>query len=126
MEELTKTQQRILVVDNDEDLLPLIRDYLELCHYQVTTAATGLDALLLLRSQNYHVLLTDIILPDISGLGLIEIARKEFPGLPIIAMTGYGKQVGGLTSEISPDYYLEKPFSLNKLSEAIESILPKE
>ena len=126
MEEHIETQRRILVVDNDEHLLPLIRDYLELCRYQVTTAATGLDALLLLRSQDYHVLLTDIVLPDISGLGIIEIARKEFPGLPIIAMTGYGKQVKGLTSERSPDYYLEKPFNLDKLSEAIESLLTKE
>ena len=126
MEQGTVTPRRILVVDNDKKLLSIIQEYLELCHLQVTTAATGLDALRLLRSENYHVLLTDIVMPDISGLGLIEISRKEFPGLPVIAMTGYGKQVRNLTTERSPDYYLEKPFNLAELSEAIESVLHKE
>jgi two-component system cell cycle sensor histidine kinase/response regulator CckA len=118
--------QRILVVDNDPKILSIIQEYLELCHYQVVTASSGLDALKLLRSaESYHVLLTDIVMPDISGLGLIEITRKEFPKLPIIAMTGYGKQVKNLTSERSPDSYLEKPFNLNELSRTIESVLRK-
>jgi len=116
---------RILVVDNDEKILSILREYLELCHYQVRTVATGLEALKLLRSENYNVLLTDIVMPDISGLGLIEITKKEFPDLPIIAMTGYGKQVKDLASEISPDHYLEKPFNLNELSKIIDSILQK-
>jgi len=126
MEESKKTSRKILVVDNDMKLLSIIQEYLELYHYQVTTAATGLDAIRLLRSENYHVLITDIVMPDISGLGIIEIARKEFPELPVIAMTGYGKQVKNLTTERSPDYYLEKPFNLAELSTAIESVLPKE
>ena len=123
MEQGRETPRKILVVDNDEKLLSIILEYLQLCHYQVTTAATGLDALRLLRSENYHVLLTDIVMPDISGLGLIEISRKEFPGLPVIAMTGYGKQVRDLTTERSPDYYLEKPFNLAELSKVIESVV---
>lgn len=126
MEHSTETLRSILVVDNDLKLLSIIQEYLELCHYQVTTAATGLDALRLLRSDNYDVLLTDIVMPDISGLGLIEISRKEFPKLPVIAMTGYGKQVKDLTTERAPDYYLEKPFNLAELSKAIESVLHKE
>jgi DNA-binding NtrC family response regulator len=116
---------RILVVDNDEKILSILREYLELCHYQVRTVVTGLEALKLLRSEDYNVLLTDIVMPDISGLGLIEITKKEFPNLPIIAMTGYGKQVKDLASEISPDYYLEKPFNLTELSRIIDSVLQK-
>lgn len=126
MEQSTGTPRRILVVDNDQKLLMIIQEYLELCHYQITTAATGLDAVRLLRSQDYDVLITDIVMPDISGLGLIEISRKEFPGLCVIAMTGYGDQVKNLTTERSPDYYLEKPFNLAELSKAIEFSLHKE
>lgn len=114
---------RILVVDNDEKILPILREYLELCHYQVQTVATGLDALKFLRSEHYHLLITDIVMPDISGLGLIEMTKKEFPGLPVIAMTGYGRQVKDLASEIAPDFYLEKPFNLNELSKIIDSVL---
>lgn len=116
---------KILVVDNDEKILSILREYLELCHYQVQTVETGLEALKLLRSEDFHVLLTDIVMPDISGLGLIEITKKEFPELPIIAMTGYGKQVKDLASEISPDHYLEKPFNLTELSRIIDLIVHK-
>jgi CheY-like chemotaxis protein len=127
MEQDAETTLRILVVDNDQKILSIIQEYLELCHYQVVTASTGLEALKLLRSEeSYHVLLTDIVMPDISGLGLMEITRKEFPDLPIIAMTGYGKQVKDLASERSPDSYLEKPFNLDVLSKTIESVLCKE
>jgi len=122
----TEKKATVLVVDNDNNLLSAIHDYLELCDYDATTAATGLDALRCLRSKTYHVLITDIVMPDISGLGLIEITRKEFPHLPIIAITGYGKQVKGLTIERSPDCYLEKPFKLPALLTAIEAVLQKE
>ncbi len=124
MEQSSET--KILVVDNDDKILSILQEYLELCHYQVKAVESGLEALKLLRSENYSVLLTDIVMPDISGLGLIEITRKEFPGLPIIAMTGYGKQVENLTKERSPDYYLEKPFNLTELSRIIDSVLHKE
>ncbi len=117
---------RILVVDNDDKILSILQEYLELCHYQVKTVESGLEALKQLRSESYSVLLTDIVMPDISGIGLIEITRKEFPELPIIAMTGYGKQVKNLTNERSPDYYLEKPFNLTELSRIIDSIFHKE
>jgi two-component system cell cycle sensor histidine kinase/response regulator CckA len=126
MEQDTQAPRRILVVDNDKKLLSTIQEYLELCNYQVATAATGLDGIRLLRSETYDILLTDIVMPDISGLGLIEISQKEFPGLPIIAMTGYGKQVKDLTLERSPDYYLEKPFKLTEVLKAVESVLHKE
>jgi DNA-binding NtrC family response regulator len=116
---------RILLVDDDREVLRNIELYLESFHYQVKTAVTGLDALELLRSENYHVLVADIVMPDISGLGLIEIALREKPGLIIVAMTGYGQQVKDLTREKSPHYYLEKPFKLNQLSDVIESALQK-
>ncbi|MBW2602451.1 MAG: response regulator [Deltaproteobacteria bacterium] len=119
------SQIRVLVVDNDQTILTILEEFLALSDYEVNTAATGLDALKLLRNGDYGLLLTDIVMPDISGLGLIEIARKEFPGLPIIAMTGYSKQVKNLASEQSPDYYLEKPFNLKKLADIIESVLHK-
>jgi CheY-like chemotaxis protein len=125
MKEDNKGSRRILLVDNNQDLLSEIREYLELHDYQVMSVATGLDAVRLLRSGTYDVLLTDIVMPDISGLGLIEISRKEFPGLPIIAMTGYAEQVRDLTLERSPDYYMEKPFELTRLLEVLESVLGK-
>jgi CheY-like chemotaxis protein len=125
MKEENKNPPRILVVDNNEDLLSTIRGYLESHGYQVITVATGLDAVRLLRSETFDLLVTDIVMPDISGLGLIEISKKEFPQLPIIAMTGYAEQVKGLILERSPEYYMEKPFELSHLLGVMESILAR-
>jgi len=125
MENLADDTRRVLVVDDEIEIVANIKAHLERCDYQVETAVTGLDALELLRSQHYNVLLADIVMPDISGLGLIEIALREKPDLIIIAMTGYGRQVKDLTHEKSPHYYLEKPFSLNQLSDVIDSALQK-
>ncbi len=119
------TQTKVLVVDNDPTILSILDEYLGLCNYLVKTADTGLEALKLLRTETYHLLITDIVMPDISGLGLIEITRREFPGLPIIAMTGYGKQVKNLASEQSPDHYIEKPFNLKELTKLVESVFPQ-
>jgi len=119
------TQTKVLVVDNDPTILSILDEYLGLCNYFVKTADTGLEALKLLRTEMYHLLITDIVMPDISGLGLIEITRREFPGLPIIAMTGYGKQVKNLASEQSPDHYIEKPFNLKELTKIVESVFPQ-
>ena len=125
MEHPADNTRRILVVDDDKELLANIKSYLESCDYQVKTAVTGLDGLELLRAENFNVLLADIVMPDISGLGLIEIALKEKPDLIIIAMTGFGQQVKDLTQERSPHHYLEKPFGLKDLSAMIESALQR-
>lgn len=117
---------KVLVVDNDATILSILEEYLGLCNYAVKTADTGLEALKLLRSETYDLLITDIVMPDISGLGLIEITRREFLGLPIIAMTGYGKQVKNLASEQAPDYYIEKPFNLSQLTKLVESALEEQ
>ena len=125
MEQIFENTLKVLVVDDDAELVANIRVYLESCHCKVVTAHTGLDALELLRSENYNVLLADIVMPDISGLGLIEIARKEKPDLLIVAMTGYGQQVKDLTREKSPHHFLEKPFSFDQLSTVLGSALRK-
>jgi two-component system response regulator GlrR len=77
MQQDTGMPRRILVVDNDEKLLLAVQEWLEGYDYQVKTVATGLDALRLMRSQTFDVLITDIVMPDISGLGLIEIKGKK-------------------------------------------------
>jgi CheY-like chemotaxis protein len=125
MKEKKRGSPRILVVDNNQDLLSTIQEYLEHHGYRVMSAATGLEAVRLLRAQTFDFLITDIVMPDISGLGLIEISKKEFPELPIIAMTGYSEQVKDLTLERSPDYYIEKPFELSRLLEIMESLIGK-
>ena len=117
MEEDKRKSSRILVVDNDEGLLSTIQEYLTLCDYQVKTVSSGLDALQHIRSETYDVLLTDIVMPGISG---IETARR-IKGMdrkhPVILMSGYIEKEG-LPEEI--DLFLEKPVEAERLLREIE------
>ncbi len=113
---------RILIVDDDVTILSFVRDYLRGKTYDVTVTESGLQALKLLRTEIFDLLLTDIVVPDVSGVGLIRIVRKEFPGLPVIAMTGFGRKVEGLVRETDVDWFLEKPFDLQALDEGIQHI----
>ncbi len=113
----------MLVVDNDVDLLDTLVDYLKRCNFDVVGSSSSLEALKLLRSNKFDLVLTDIVMPDISGLGLISIIKNELAQMPVIAMTGYGDKVEKLTRERKPDYYLEKPFAMDQLVKVIEHLL---
>jgi DNA-binding response OmpR family regulator len=62
-------------------------------------------------------------MPNISGVGLIEIIKKKFPSLPVIAITGWGEHPETLATEAQADQILEKPFELSELDKAIKGII---
>ncbi len=62
-------------------------------------------------------------MPNISGVGLIAIVKKEYPHLKIIAMTGYGDQPGALASEAEADIVLFKPVDLFKIENTVSELL---
>ena len=118
-----KKKKKLLIVDNDVDLLETLVDYLKRRDFDVIGSSSSLEALKLLRSNKFDLVLTDIVMPDISGLGLISIIKNELSHLPVIAMTGYGEKVEKLTIERKPDYYLEKPFAMDQLVKVIDHLL---
>ena len=77
---------------------------------KVETATNGLDALKILKqgSKKFNALITDLVMPNISGVGLIAITRKMSPDTRIIAITGWGDHPGALASEAAADMVLNK------------------
>ncbi len=69
------------------------------------------------------LILTDLIMPNISGVGIIAIAKKKYPDVPIIAITGQGRHAVDLAMESPVDMVLEKPIDLEALDQAIESLI---
>jgi len=116
---------RLLIVDDNEDILSTFFEFFNSMGYEVKTAVDGLAALKLLRekSHEFDCLITDLVMPNISGVGLISIVKKEYPDLKIIAMTGYGDQPGALASEARADVVLFKPVDLFKIEEKITGLL---
>jgi two-component system OmpR family response regulator len=115
---------RVLVVDDEPNILDVITMALRYEHFEVATAANGRDALAGVREFRPHVILLDIMLPDMEGY---EVARRlgaDRAGIPIIFLTARDTtedKVRGLT--MGGDDYVTKPFSLEELVARIRAIL---
>ncbi|MCM2283905.1 MAG: response regulator [Desulfobacula sp.] len=116
---------RLLIVDDNEDILSTFYEFFNSMGYEVKTAVDGFAALKLLRDKSnfFDCLITDLVMPNISGVGLISIVKKEYPHLKIIAMTGYGDQPGALASEAEADVVLFKPIDLFKIENTVAELI---
>ncbi len=116
---------RLLIVDDNEDILSTFYEFFNSMGYEVKTAVDGFAALKLMREKAhvFDVLITDLVMPNISGVGLISIVKKEFPDLKIIAITGYGDKPGALASEAEADIVLFKPVDLFKIETIVSRLL---
>jgi two-component system, OmpR family, response regulator len=122
--EETNHRPRILVVDDEPNILDVISMALRFEGFEVDTAANGRDALAEVREFRPHLMLLDIMLPDMEGF---EVARRlgaDRAGLPIVFLTARDTtedKVRGLT--MGGDDYVTKPFSLEELVARIRAIL---
>ncbi|ACN15604.1 response regulator family protein [Desulforapulum autotrophicum HRM2] len=117
---------RLLIVEDDEDILLSFNEFFSaLPQYEVETATNGLDALKILKqgSKDFHALITDLVMPNISGVGLITITRKLSPDTRIIAITGWGDHPGALASEAAADMVLNKPIDLFEIERFLMKLL---
>jgi DNA-binding NtrC family response regulator len=116
---------RLLIVDDNEDIVSTFYEFFNSMGYEVKTAVDGFAALKLLRDKSnfFDCLITDLVMPNISGVGLISIVKKEYPHLKIIAMTGYGDQPGALASEAEADVVLFKPIDLFKIENTVAELI---
>ena len=116
------TNARILIIDDEESIRKILSEYLERLGYQVITAADGLEGLDCIKQENYDLIIIDIRLPYVSGIGLIKVARDINPKVPIISITGFGKYSESTAKE-EATIVLSKPFQLEKLSQTVTQLL---
>ena len=121
--------ETILLADNEEDLRNAFCEYLESCGYRVLTAGDGSEAI---EICDRHVgpislLISDIVMPKVSGRGLVEHVRKTRPGTNVLIISGYGADaVWRHGIALDPTCFLQKPFIFQELSAKIRAILDKE
>ena len=117
---------RILVVDDEPDLLELVEFTLTQAGYQVETAQTGSDALEMLRVRPPDLLLLDLMLPDLSGIEICKLVRGDAAtvDLPVIMLTAKGEEVDRIVGfELGADDYVTKPFSPRELALRVRAVL---
>jgi len=113
-------QLSVLVVDDEDTVRALLRRFLERAGHSVDEAESGHDAIELLATRDYHLMVTDLGMPSMSGSELAVKAHELCPELCIILATGWGSTVSPVqVREMGVQSLLSKPFSHSSLSIAI-------
>jgi CheY-like chemotaxis protein len=114
---------RVLVVDDDDEMRRLLRRSLESDGHRVTEQDRGAEALATLREGTFDLVILDNRMPGLSGLDLLPMLRREFPNLPVLLVTAFGgRQVAASALRLGAASYLEKPFRLGQLRDAIAGL----
>ncbi|MFN8373201.1 MAG: response regulator transcription factor [Anaerolineae bacterium] len=118
--------QRILVVDDDHEIVRLVRAYLEQANYHVLAAHNGETALHLMRRESPNLVVLDLMLPDRDGWDITRIARSDpaLKSIPIIMLTARiedTEKIIGL--ELGADDYITKPFNPREVVARVRSVL---
>jgi len=118
---------RLLIVDDDEDTLTALESYFTKKGYDIVIASNGLDALKIIERSDgqFDILITDIVMPSITGVALISVLKNRYPRIPVIAMTGYGQHPEALAGEAKADLVIKKPMELSKLEESVIVLVSK-
>lgn len=120
---------KILVVDDNVELLTLLTQLFEEAGYSVISATKGRAAMDAVKSQKPQAAVLDILLPDMMGYHLADQLRKEQPGLPLIFVTGVfkgGRHALEARQKYGAAAYFEKPFEAAKLLDAMAQLVPPE
>jgi DNA-binding response OmpR family regulator len=117
---------RILVIDDSKETVAGLQSFFN-NKYEVMTAENGLDGLKYFEEDDNGIdlVITDLVMPDISGVGVISIVKKKYPGIPVIAITGWGEHPEALATEADADLVLEKPFELSELDKHVTDMLAR-
>jgi DNA-binding response OmpR family regulator len=116
--------KKILIVEDELNMIKGLKDNLEFEGYEVDTALEGSSGLQKIQENQYDLILLDVMLPVISGFDICKTARKEGINTPIILLTAKGEEIDKVLGlELGADDYITKPFSLRELLARIKAIL---
>ena len=115
--------KKILLVDDETQILEICHDYLKSSGYDVVTAMDGLQGLAAARREKPDLIVLDLILPEMDGLDVCRAIRRK-SNVPIIMLTGRAEETDKVIGlEIGADDYMTKPFSLRELVARIHVVL---
>jgi two-component system, OmpR family, response regulator len=115
---------RVLVVDDEPVLAELVSMALRYEGWDIATAGDGATAIALARENPPDVVVLDVMLPDMSGLDVLRVLRRQTPGLPLLLLTAKDSvedRIAGLTA--GGDDYVTKPFSLEEVVLRLRALL---
>jgi two-component system, OmpR family, alkaline phosphatase synthesis response regulator PhoP len=119
-------RERILIVDDEEDILELVSYHLARDGYQLVLAKTGEEALRKAKNEKFDLIVLDLMLPGVDGLEVTKALRADANArsVPIVMLTARGEDADVVTGlELGADDYVTKPFSPRVLSARVKAVL---
>jgi len=120
---MTSFKKTILVIEDDLDVLSMMVRHLKHLGFGVITASDGMEGLKKLDSEDYDLVITDIVMPYVSGVGVVSAIKAKRPQIPVIAITGFGKEPEAAAMEKNADMVLAKPVRISLLKDYIADLL---
>jgi putative two-component system response regulator len=123
---MKKRAAKILIVDDEPYVCDLLARWLTADGYHCASAFDGQTALRLLETHEFHLVVSDIMMPGLSGLDLLKIIRKRFPKVAVLMVTAVDdRKTGILTLELGAYGYIIKPFERNEILINVASALER-
>src|SRR5215470_5178873 len=120
------SKAKVLVIDDDPEMLDLARFHLEKNGYEVTSAETGTQGLRVVAEHRPEVVLTDLKLPDIDGIELVTKLKESSPATEVIMITGYGAVTEAIeATKAGAFYFMPKPVEFEELMALIERAIER-
>jgi two-component system cell cycle sensor histidine kinase/response regulator CckA len=120
----SRTRHSILVVDDDNEIRNLLRSILEEDGYGVYTAENGKRAVAVLKESSVNLMMTDLAMPVQEGLETIAYVRKEYPALPVVAMSGtFRGTMLNTATHLGASAVLEKPVKVDEVLNLVHQLL---
>ena len=119
---------KILIVDDEDPVRYLVKEMLRMSNHEITEAKNGLEAFEKYCEQPADLIITDLVMPDKSGIDLIMELKDQFPAVRILAISGGGGITGRfdylpIAHLLGADFILKKPFQMKELCSKVEELL---
>jgi DNA-binding response OmpR family regulator len=115
---------KILIVEDEPNMVAGLRDNFEFEGYQVSTAPDGVAGLERALSEVPDLVILDVMMPRMSGLDVCKQLKAKLPSIPIIMLTARGQEVDKVVGlELGADDYVTKPFSIRELLARVKAVL---
>ena len=117
-------RHRVLIIDDNKEIVRSLKAIFEQ-KYDVLTAYNGFDGIKVFEEyeNSIDLVISDLVMPELTGAGVISYLKKKYPGVPIIAITGWVDDIQVTGSKVNADQFLTKPFDICDLEQSVAELL---
>ncbi len=121
---MVSTKQRILVVDDEDDLRNLLTGLLTDAGYEISSAADGQEAISILKKEKFDLTLLDIQMPSVNGIQVLKFIKQNAPKTKSIMLTGYADLKHAMEAkEFGARDFIGKPYKLEDILNTVARVL---